>query len=73
MGTSIAKRKSLKGGKSQPASKAPAGQGGRFKALVKKIGHKSGVRNPAAVAAAIGRSKFGKSKFQKMAAHGKKH
>ena len=61
---------SLKGGKSEPASKAPAGEGGRFKAMKKKLGGK--VRDPGAVAAAIGRAKFGKKKFQSMAAKGRK-
>jgi hypothetical protein len=71
MGTSIAQRKSLKGGANKPASKAKLGSGGRFAALTKQIGHKSGVRNPAAVAAAIGRSKYGGKKMAKMAAHGR--
>ena len=62
---------SLKGGKSEPASKAKPGQGGRFKALKKKVGGK-GVKDPGAVAAAIGRAKYGKKKFQQMAAKGKK-
>jgi len=61
---------SLKGGKSQPASKAKLGAGGRFEALKKKVTAK-GVRDPGALAAAIGRKKFGKAKFQKLAAKGK--
>lgn len=73
MGKSIKERKSLKGGKNEPASKAKLGSGGRFKALTKKIGHKSGVRDTAAVAAAIGRSKYGKKGFQKLAAKGRSH
>lgn len=32
----------------------------------------SGARNPGAVAAAIGRKKYGKARFQKAAAQGKK-
>lgn len=68
MAKSIKQRKSLAGGKNQPASHARLGSGGRFKALEHKIGHKSGVRNPGAVAAAIGRSKYGKAHFQAMAA-----
>lgn len=59
---------SLKGGKSEPAAKAPAGEGARFKALKKKV---KSARDPGAVAAAIGRAKFGKKKFQQMAAKGK--
>jgi hypothetical protein len=61
---------SRKGGKSEPASKAAPGSGGRFKAMKKKLSGK--VRDPGAVAAAIGRSKYGKGKFQQMAASGKK-
>jgi len=46
------------------------GGGGRFAKLEKSL--KGKVSNPAAVAAAIGRKKYGKAKFQKMAAAGKK-
>lgn len=62
---------SLKGGKSEPASKAKAGSGGRFKALEHKLSGKKGVKDPGALAAAIGRAKFGKGKFQNMAAKGR--
>lgn len=45
------------------------GGGGRFKALVKKLsGH---VNNPGAVAAAIGRKKYGAGRMAKMAAKGR--
>ena len=71
MGTPIAKKKSLKGPPNQPASKAKLGSGGRFKALKNKLSHEKGVRNPGAVAAAIGRAKYGKKKFAKLGAHGK--
>ncbi len=40
-----------------------------FDSLVKKLSHK-GVRNPKAVAASIGRKKYGKAAFQKHAASG---
>lgn len=43
-----------------------------FKKLKASIAAKGGARNPAAVAAAIGRKKYGKEKFQAMAAAGKK-
>lgn len=62
---------SLKGGKSEPSSKAKAGEGGRFKALKGKLSKKKGVKDPGALAAAIGRAKFGKKPFQSMAAKGK--
>jgi len=39
-----------------------------FKKLEASIAAKGGVRNPAAVAASIGRKKYGKEKFQKAAA-----
>jgi len=55
----------------QKAKRKPVGEGSRFRALEKsaKLG---GAKNPAAVAAAIGRKKYGKKRFQKMAAKGKK-
>lgn len=46
------------------------GGGGRFAQMKDKL--KGKVSNPGAVAAAIGRKKYGKAKFQKMAAKGKK-
>lgn len=54
----------------RPNSKAKVGQGGRFAALKKKLSGK--VSDPGAVAASIGRKKYGKKKFQSMAAKGKK-
>jgi hypothetical protein len=39
---------------------------------VKKSAEASGARNPGAVAASIGRKKYGKKKFQAAAAKGKK-
>ena len=47
------------------------GGGGRFEKLEHEIAAKGGVRNPAAVAASIGRKKYGKKKFQKLAAAGR--
>ncbi len=55
----------------KPNAKAPLGQGGRFAAVMKSAAA-SGARNPAAVAAAVGREKYGAKKFQAMAAKGKK-
>jgi hypothetical protein len=48
------------------------GSGDRFRSLSNKLSHKSGVRNPGALAASIGRKKYGKGKFQKMAAAGRR-
>ncbi len=67
-GSKAAKRpgKSLKAVGTPP----PAGQGGRFKALKAGLA-KKGAKNPGALAAYIGRKKYGKAKFQKMSAKGK--
>lgn len=47
------------------------GSGARFKKLVKKLSARPDIRDPAALAATIGRKKYGKEKFQKMAAAGR--
>lgn len=52
--------------------KPELGSGERFKQLEHKLAGKPGVNNPFAVAASIGRKKYGKEKFQKLAAKGKK-
>jgi hypothetical protein len=48
-----------------------AGGGGRFKAMEAKVSHEKGVKNPAALAAYIGRRKYGAARMAKMAAHGR--
>jgi len=57
----------------KPNAHAPLGEGGRFAALKEKIAKRGGVRNPGAVAAAIGRKKYGGPKMAKMSAAGRKH
>lgn len=52
--------------------KPKLGEGGRFKA-VEESARKSGAKDPAAVAAAVGRKKYGKEKMAKMAAAGRKN
>jgi hypothetical protein len=61
-------------------AKAPVGEGGRFAALKEKLSSRRGkartgksrkVNNPGALAAYIGRKKYGKKKFQKMAGAGR--
>lgn len=52
--------------------KPPLGNGKRFDILEKKIAAKGDVKDPAAVAASIGRKKYGNAKMQKMAAKGHK-
>ena len=55
----------------RPNKKAPLGQGGRF-AAVEAEARASGARNPAAVAAAAGRKKYGAAKMAAMAAAGRR-
>lgn len=50
---------------------AKLGSGARFKKLEGELEAK-GAKNPAALAASIGRKKFGKKKMAKMAVEGKK-
>jgi hypothetical protein len=59
------KRKTYRGKSLRP------GGGGRFARLKGKLKRK-GVRKPGALAAHIGRKKYGKRKFQKMASRGRK-
>jgi hypothetical protein len=52
-------------------AKAKLGSGSRFKA-VEKAAAKSGAKDPAAVAAAVGRKKYGQKKMTNLAVKGKK-
>lgn len=52
-------------------AKPKLGSGARFKA-VEKAAAASGARDPAAVAAAAGRAKYGNKKMQTMAAKGRR-
>lgn len=52
-------------------AKPKLGSGARFKKLETKIAQNPKIENPAAVAASIGRKKYGKKRFQKIAAEGK--
>jgi len=47
------------------------GSGKRFEALEKAVSKRKGASDPGAIAAAIGRKKYGTAKFQKMAAAGR--
>ncbi len=49
----------------------PLGTGQRFAALKSKLASRGNVENPGALAAAIGRKKYGAKKMGKMAAHGR--
>ena len=54
------------------AKKPKLGTGTRFKNLTKSLDKQKGITDPEALAASIGRKKFGKTKFQKLASKGKK-
>ena len=53
------------------AKKPKLGSGTRFKSLTKKLS-KKGAKNPKALAAWIGRKKYGKKKMAKLSTAGKK-
>jgi hypothetical protein len=55
----------------KPPKKPKLGSGDRFKNLTAKL-KKSGAKNPKALAAFIGRKKYGKKKMSAMATKGKK-
>ena len=44
-----------------------------FEGLKKKLAAKGGVRNPGAVAASIGRKKYGEKKMSEASSYGKSH
>lgn len=52
--------------------KPPLGTGERFEQLVKKIKKRGKVKNPEAVAAWIGRKKYGKKRMAQLAAAGRR-
>ena len=51
---------------------ARLGSGARFEALEESIATRGGIRNPAAVAASIGRKKYGSKRFAQLATKGRK-
>lgn len=51
----------------KPNPNAPLGQGGRFAALEQSLAKKPSVTNPGALAASIGRKKFGAKKMASLA------
>lgn len=53
--------------------KPKLGTGARFKKLEHSIAAKGNVSDPGAVAASIGRKKYGEKKMAKMSAAGRKH
>jgi hypothetical protein len=69
--STLAERRAAREEYKKTAAKSKPGEGARFKA-VEKSAKLGGAKNPAAVAAAIGRKKYGAKKFAKMAVAGKK-
>lgn len=53
-------------------AKPPLGTGQRFSQLTAALAQKPGVHDPAALAAFIGRKKFGSNRMSQMASAGKK-
>lgn len=53
-------------------AKPKLGSGGRFKALESKLGKEKHEDHPGAIAAAIGMKKYGKKRFEAMAAAGRR-
>jgi hypothetical protein len=53
--------------------KPKLGSGERFAALKSKLSHEKGVTNPGALAASIGRKKYGEKKMASMSAKGRMH
>lgn len=53
-------------------AKPKLGSGKRFEKLERSIAAKGGVKDPEAVAAAIGRKKYGNAKMAKLSAAGRK-
>jgi hypothetical protein len=58
-------------GKISKQLKPKLGTGKRFKNLTKKL-KKKGAKDPKALAAYIGRKKYGKKKFQKLSSKGRR-
>lgn len=51
--------------------KGKVGTGARFRQLEGELGKRKGIKDEGALAAWIGRKKYGKVRFQKMAARGR--
>lgn len=69
--SNLATRKAARSHYKSVAKHSKPGSGARFKA-VEASAKASGASNPGAVAAAIGRKKYGNKKMASMSAHGKK-
>lgn len=68
---SLAERKKMRKAYQEAAKKYPVGEGHRFEAMM-KVAKTGGATEPAAVAAYVGRKKYGQKKFKAMAVAGRK-
>lgn len=68
MKTRSKKFTTMYGGKKKPK----LGSGGRFEALKSRLAARRGVKNPGALAAAIGRKKYGVKRMANLAAKGRR-
>jgi len=69
---SISKATAAKEEHEKVMKKTPPGEGGRFAHLKKVLGKRKKIKTPGALAAWIGRRKYGQARFQKMAARGRR-
>ena len=53
-------------------TKPKLGSGARFKSLEHELARRGGVKNPAALAASIGRAKYGEKKMAHLSAKGRR-
>lgn len=67
-----ARARKRKGFSFKKSGSAPLGSGERFKALSSAIAKRKGVKNPKAIAAAIGRKKYGRKRFSQLSAAGRR-
>ena len=67
----MARKKSSSRRRRSSSRKPKLGTGARHRALKKKLAKRKGVRNPSALAASIGRKKYGTKRHAKMAAKGR--
>lgn len=58
---------------SKSFGRGKVGSGSRFKACMRRMRARKGIRHPAGLCATIGRRKYGKKRFQKMASKGRRN
>jgi len=71
MASTLKQRRAARKAYERARKRTKPGEGSRF-AAIEKVAKLGGARSPGAVAAAIGRKKYGAKRFAKMAAAGRK-